>query len=88
MENIEIKMLKTVQEEGLFALLGYGKGLATPTVLIAGKTYPAVSNRHGAISGICDNGERLGVKPGEFEFVNAPEWILKIHEGVSNGTHT
>lgn len=84
MESVEIKMLKTVQEEGLFALFGYGKDLATPTVLIAGRTYHAVSNRHGAIAGICDNGERLGVKPGEFEFVSAPEWILKIHEGVRN----
>lgn len=79
MDKIEIRMLKTVQADGLFALLGCHKGLSTPTILMEGKVYQAVSNRHGAISGICDNGERLGVKPGEFEFVTAPDWILEIH---------
>ena len=79
MDKIEIRMLKTVQADGLFALLGCNKDLPTPTILMEGKTYQAVSNRHGAISGICDNGERLGVKPGEFEFVTAPDWILEIH---------
>jgi hypothetical protein len=41
--------------------------------------YQAISNKNGAISGLCENGEYLGVKPGEFEFVEAPEWVLKIH---------
>ena len=79
MDKIEIRMLTTVQADGLFKLLGCDKGLSTPTVLLKGMTYPAVSNKHGAIAGICDNGERLGVKPGEFEFVSAPDWVLQIH---------
>jgi hypothetical protein len=41
--------------------------------------YVAYTNPHGAISGLCDNGERLGVAPGEFEFIEAPDWILEKH---------
>ena len=70
-----IKMLTTVRPDILF--------LAEPgSVLREGKEYEAVSNKHGAISGICENGRILGVKPGEFEFVEAPEWVLKLWEGV------
>ena len=79
MDKIRIRMLKAVIPD--FYLL------ARPgTLLLTGKEYDAVSNRNGAISGICENGEKLGVKPGEFEFVSAPEWILKIHGkvGVQN----
>ncbi len=39
------------------------------TVLHAGETYEAVTNPSGAVSGVCINGELLGVKPGEFEIV-------------------
>jgi len=48
------------------------------TILCREKEYEAISNSHGAISGICENGEPLGVKPQEFVFVEAPEWVLKI----------
>lgn len=59
-------------------------GLSRPgTILRAGMEYDAKSNQYGAISGLCDNGEYLGVKPGEFEFIEAPGWILKIHEGLT-----
>lgn len=48
------------------------------TVLRAGAEYEAKANRNGAISALCENGEWPGVKPGEFEFVEAPEWVLGI----------
>lgn len=40
--------------------------------------YDASSNPHGAIS-IIINGKRLGVKPSEFEFIEAPAWVLEKH---------
>jgi len=48
------------------------------TILRKGEEYQATSNKYGAISGICSNGESLGVKPGEFEFISAPKWVLDI----------
>ena len=50
------------------------------TFLLSGCEYEAESNLHGAICGVCENGERLGVKPGEFVFVSAPEWVVHIWE--------
>lgn len=68
---MKIKMLCNVRPDLIF--------LAKPgTILRAGMQYEAVSNKNGAISGICENGEALGVKPGEFEFVEAPQWVLNI----------
>lgn len=37
------------------------------TILRRDEVYPAWTNSHGAVCGICANGERLGVKPDEFE---------------------
>ncbi|WP_147273126.1 hypothetical protein [Anaerobacterium chartisolvens] len=69
--DIRIRMKQNVRPELIiFAKPG--------TVLKAGMIYQAISNRRGAISGLCDNGEYPGVRPGEFEFVEAPEWVLKI----------
>jgi len=45
-----------------------------------------MANQHGAISSLCDNGEWLGVKPGEFELLDAPEWVREIWEGLQNKT--
>jgi hypothetical protein len=70
---LSIKMLKTVRGYPLISKPG--------TILRSGKQYTAKSNKHGAISGLCDNGEYLGVKPGEFVFVNAPRWVLDIWKG-------
>jgi hypothetical protein len=77
-ENIKIRMLQNVRPDfpfGIIGLLGEKPG----TILRAGMVYQAKSNGNGAISGLCENGEYLGVKPGEFEFVEDPEWVLKIH---------
>lgn len=68
---MKIKMLCTVRPDLIF--------LAKPgTVLRVGKVYEAVVNPLGAVSGICENGEWLGVKPGEFEIVEAPDRVLEF----------
>lgn len=69
-----IKMLRNVRADYFLAKHG--------TILRYDNEYEAKSNKYGAISGLCDNGEWLGVKPGEFEFVEAPDWIIKIHENI------
>ena len=68
---IKIKMLKTVRPELRF--------LARPgKVLQEGEIYVAKANTRGAVSGLCANGEYLGVRPGEFVFVQAPDWLIDI----------
>ena len=47
-------------------------------VLGRGKEYEAKANRHGAICAVTTIGETVGVKPGEFEFLSAPAWVLDI----------
>lgn len=81
MEKIRIKMLKTVQPD---ILLGFCLGTnGSHDILREGKVYDAVANRFGAITGICSNGTKIGAKPGEFEFVEAPYWIRKIHDSLA-----
>lgn len=74
-EGLRIKMLKTVCVDYFF-----GAVTKTPvdTFLLEGHEYAATANCNAAIAGICDNGQILGVKPGEFEFIEAPEWVLAI----------
>ena len=72
-EDIKIHMLKSVRPDFPF-------GIKNGTRLIASEIYDAVSNSLGAICGVCENGELLGVKPGEFNFVKAPEWLRAIHK--------
>lgn len=65
---MKIKMIKDVRSDLPF--------LSTPgTVLRFGKVYEATANKLGAVSGKCENGEMLGVRPGEFEFVSMPKWL-------------
>jgi hypothetical protein len=73
--TIRIRMLKTVVPDFPFYLTGVKDG----THLLRDGIYSATSNSLGAVSGLCHNGQQLGVKPGEFEFVEAPEWLLSIH---------
>jgi hypothetical protein len=83
-DTIRIKMTRNVRPDFPLGLVG---GIAPGTVLRAGEVYDATSNKHGAICGICANGKTLGVRPGEFEFIEAPEWVLKIWrktEGYEN----
>lgn len=65
---MKIRMIKDVRSDLPF--------LSTPgTVLKFGKIYDATANKHGAVCGRCDNGELIGVRPGEFEFVELPKWL-------------
>jgi hypothetical protein len=69
-DKIRVKMLRHV----------FGCGFVCPpgTVAKGGMEYEGSSNQNGAISAILPNGEKLGLKPGEFEFLEAPEWVLRI----------
>lgn len=70
---MKIRMLTNVRPDLIF--------LAKPgTILRAGVVYEATYNKNGAVSGICENGETLGVKPSEFESLEAPQWIIDIHK--------
>lgn len=72
---MRIRMLANVRPDLLF--------LARPgTILRAGQEYEATANPNAAICGICDNGVHLGVKPGDFVFVEAPAWVLDVWAAV------
>lgn len=73
--DIKIKMLKTVTPEPSFLYSNKVKG---GEYLKEGEIYSADANTFGALCGICDNGEKLGVKPNEFIFIEAPAWILNL----------
>lgn len=65
---MKIKMVQDVRSDLPF--------LSTPgTILRFGKIYEATANKQGAVCGKCENGEMLGVRPGEFEFVSLPKWL-------------
>ena len=44
--------------------------------------YEAQSNRMGVISGMCENGDVLSVKQGDFVFLEAPDWVKDIWKNV------
>lgn len=50
------------------------------TILRRDQVYAAWTNSHGAVCGICENGELLGVKPDEFE---VEEWFV-LPSGKAN----
>lgn len=62
---MKIKMLETVRLDFPFFLVS----VLLDTMLIYGEVYEATQNKHGVVCGICRNGQKLGVKPGEFEIV-------------------
>jgi hypothetical protein len=76
-DTIRIRVLQTVR----------GNFILEPNhaVVEQGKEYPAKANKQGAISALCDNAEWLGMKPGEFEFLEAPEWVLRIWARYDSG---
>lgn len=84
-QKIRIKMLETVcpyQDFGVLGRLIAARDGAKDRALLAGEVYDATANKNGAVSGITEEGIAIGVKPGEFEFVEAPEWLKKIHANV------
>ena len=83
--KIRIKMFETVcpyQDFGVLGRLMAARDGAKDRALLAGEVYDATANKNGAVSGITEEGIAIGVKPGEFEFVEAPEWLKKIHANV------
>ena len=69
-------MLETVLPDLLF--------LAKPgTILQSGNEYEARAIKNGAISGLCPNGEYLGVRPGEFLFMRVLAWVQVIWAEVN-----
>lgn len=66
---MKIKMLETVRPDFPFLLTG----VSSDTILVCGKIYEATQNKYGAVCGICENGKKLGVKPGEFVIVEEGE---------------
>ncbi|WP_282366529.1 DUF4406 domain-containing protein [Pseudomonas sp. PS02290] len=61
-----VRMVKTVTADPM-PVLGYSyiKG-AVPTAVIS-QTFPAWTNKHGAVSAVMPDGQKLGLKCGEFE---------------------
>lgn len=70
---MKIKMLRTVRPD--YPCLSIAK---PGTILYAGVEYEATANQYGGICGVCENGVKMGLKPGEFVFVSAPAWIIEI----------
>ena len=59
---MKIKMLETVRPDLIFLA-------KSGTILRKDMIYEAKQNKYGAVLGLCENGEYLGVKPGEFEVI-------------------
>jgi predicted nucleic acid-binding Zn-ribbon protein len=75
MDNIKIKLMGKITSDlpiNLFKEISAEAGV-----------YEATSNPQGAISVILENGKRLGIRPGEFEFIEAPAWVLEKHGKLS-----
>jgi hypothetical protein len=51
----------------------------TGLVAVRGEEYEAWTNSHGAVCAVFSDGERLGVKPYEFEVI---EWQDQLPEGT------
>lgn len=74
-EVIRIKLIKTVKSDFMWID-------KNPLLAEKNNEFFAESNPHGAIS-IINNNYRLGVKPDEFEFLEAPAWVLEKHGKLS-----
>lgn len=58
-DTVRIRLLKTLRSDWPFSNLSVPAGI-----------YEAEMNQHGAVSVRARNGQLLGIKPGEFEFVD------------------
>lgn len=68
-----IRMRRTIQpDEPMRSLSAAWRGV----IAEHGMLYPAHTNSHGAVSAVMDNGQKLGVKPDEFEIT---EWYDANH---------
>jgi len=68
--GLRVRILKTTRGLGFISPPG--------TILKEGDEVEGQTNPQGAISGLCKNGEWLGLYPGEFEFISSPTWVLEI----------
>jgi hypothetical protein len=76
-DHIKIRMLKTIRPDPEITRL-----LREPenTILEKGQIYEAKTSPHGTVSALALNGQWMGIVHGaEFEFMEAPMWLLKLH---------
>lgn len=67
---ISVRMLKTITADPMPAIFfEMSKGGVPPVALIS-QILPAWTNSHGAVAVVFPDGEKLGVKPDEFEVAN------------------
>lgn len=77
----KIKMAKTLYPDEIA-----GFKLGKPgTMLELNMVYDCWVNSHGAVAGYCDNGEKLGVKPGEFDVVEWHETKTQNDQAEASG---
>jgi hypothetical protein len=76
----KIKMAKT-----LYPDLPWMPGIKPGTMLELNMVYDCWVNIHGAVAGWCDHGEKLGVKPGEFDVVEWHELKPHTNENTRHG---
>ena len=77
----KIKMAKTLYPDEI-----EGISLGKPgTMLELNMVYECWVNSHGAVAGYCDNGEKLGVKPGEFDVVEWHETKTQNDQALPQG---
>ena len=81
MNKITVKMIKEVTSD-TYILNWQEKDNNEKIRAKKGDIYDAMSNPYGAIFAIMKNGKTLGIKPGEFEFIEAPEWVLEKHRSI------
>lgn len=76
MDEIKIFMIKTIRP----SLLKPG------AVLKNGRSYDAVADKNGVVSGICKDGTQITLKPTDFYFITGPQWVIDMnnHAKVSD----
>lgn len=67
----KIRMLKTVTVSPMHLIGADSKNSGLPSLSLAGQQYPCWTNKYGAVAVVFPDGQKLGVKPHEFE---VSEW--------------
>jgi len=76
-DNITIRMLITMRPDPEITHI---IGQPEDTILEKDHIYPARTGTYGAVSAMALNGQWMGIVHGtEFEFMEAPMWLLRIH---------
>ncbi len=61
-----VRMVKTVTADPM-PVIGFAYITGTVPTAVISQTFPAWTNSHGAVAAVMADGQRLGLKPGEFE---------------------